>query len=116
MNANVVTGLSWLVGGAGLLYWMTRNGGCGSHSHGSGGRSHEHGGGDASASAHDVQEHPTDPVCGMPVANVTPALQRTYMTRTFSFCLEDCLRKFDADPVKYAGERTSHARRHAHGC
>ncbi len=118
MNANMLGGLFWLIGGAGLLYLMMRNGGgCGAHSHGGGAHGHGHGGEEGAGSQHRAPgAPPIDPVCGMPVARVDPALQRSTMSRTFSFCSEDCMRKFDADPAAYARARGDGPRHPAHGC
>ncbi len=129
MNANIITDVLWFAGIGGLFYFMMRGGGCGGHRHGSvrghhdshegappadGGRSS----GAAPRMSHEPEgAPPVDPVCGMPVASISPALERRYMDQTFHFCSQDCLRKFDADPSKYAHAPGSveHSR-HAHGC
>ncbi len=132
MNANTISNLLWFVGIGGLFYLMMRGGGCGGHRHGGTG-SHQHGsheggdarqndaGGSSSASPGVARQPPgaalLDPVCGMPVASPSPALQRTYMDRSFHFCSPDCMRKFDADPSKYVGAPgPAEHRRHTHGC
>ena len=127
MNANTITSLLWFIGIGALFYFMMRAGGCGAHQHGGAGR-HQHGsreGGDThamsggpSAGATSVPSHepagvpPVDPVCGMPVMSTSPALQRSYMGRTFSFCSQDCLRKFEADPLSYARAQATAEHRH----
>jgi YHS domain-containing protein len=129
MNANTIINLLWFVVIGGLFYFMMRSGGCG---HGGRGEDHHdrHAGGDAhpnevggsgngsSAVAHEpAGAAPVDPVCGMPVASTSPVLQRSYMDQTFSFCSQDCMRRFDANPSKYAraqGSGKNH--RHAHAC
>ncbi len=120
MTTETLTTLLWVAGGGGLAYlMMSRGGGCGSHAHGSRGGEHEHGHGGAAASppmSPAQAPSPVDAVCGMPVANVRPELQRTHMGRTFSFCSEDCLREFDADPARYAREQERAAQGHAPRC
>lgn len=131
MNANTISSLLWVVGAGGLFYWMMRGGGCGGHAHGgTGGHQHDdhrgHGSGNTSntptatspASSHGVAASTvTDPVCRMPVHSVKPELQRSYAGQTFNFCSHDCLRKFDADPAKYAtGASSTQNHSHAHAC
>jgi Cu+-exporting ATPase len=132
MDASALASLLWFIGVGALAYFVMRAGGCGAHGHGRHG-SHE---GDAHA-GHDARPHepatstaarpgvtprgtdapPVDPVCGMPVANPSPALERSYRGRTFVFCSQDCMRKFDADPPSYARPQpTTAPHRHAHGC
>lgn len=132
MNANTIINLLWFVAIGGLFYLMMRGGGCGGHRHGGRG-AHQHGsheGGNAHANeakgssdavssvAHETAGvAPVDPVCGMPVASTSPALQRSYMGRTFHFCSQDCMGKFDADPAKYArAPAAAEHSRHAHAC
>jgi YHS domain-containing protein len=43
----------------------------------------------------------TDPVCGMQINKAFAAAQMKYQGKMYYFCLEDCLRKFDADPGMY---------------
>jgi len=53
-----------------------------------------------------------DPACGMPLsADVAKAAKysATYHGRKFVFCSENCKKKFDGDPDKYAGEKTQTA-------
>lgn len=128
MTSNALMSVLWFLGVGALFYFMMRAGGCGAHHHGSA-RRHEHGG-DEDRSAHPVESGPTsaspreaaatppvDPVCGMPVTSTSSLLQRSYMDRTFFFCSQDCLRKFDADPPRYARAlATTEARHRAHGC
>jgi YHS domain-containing protein len=45
----------------------------------------------------------TDPVCGMRINKNHAAAQMKYQGRIYYFCLEECLRKFDADPGMYLG-------------
>ena len=45
----------------------------------------------------------TDPVCGMQVDPAHVAGTRDAAGRTFSFCSDACLAKFDRDPDAYAG-------------
>lgn len=116
MNATTLTGLLPLLGGAGLLYLMVRNGGCGSHSRGGKDQHHGHGDEEAASRSGTPGASRVDPVCGMQVASVMPELQRSYMSRTFSFCSQECARKFDASPARYVSEQASHPRGHAHGC
>lgn len=128
MNWNALTNVLWFLGIGAVFYFMMRAGGCGAHHHGSAGR-HQHGD-DEGRGAHPSERGPTpaspretpaaspvDPVCGMSVTSTTPALQRSYMDRTFFFCSRDCLRKFDADPPSYArAQATTEHRHRAHGC
>lgn len=136
MDANALGSLAWFIGIGALLYFVMRAGGCGSHGHGHGHGHHgSHGG--AGHAAQDARPDepaaatatrpgvtlrgtdapPVDPVCGMPVANPSPALERSYQDRKFTFCSQDCMRKFDADPLSYAGSQPTGApHRHAHGC
>lgn len=128
MTSNALTSVLWFLGVGAVFYLMMRAGGCGAHQHGSD-RRHEHEG-DEGRSAHPIESGPTsasprevaaappvDPVCGMPVTSTSSALQRSYMDRTFFFCSEDCLQKFDADPPRHARAQTTTGSGHrAHGC
>jgi YHS domain-containing protein len=38
------------------------------------------------------------------------------MDRTFFFCSQDCLRKFDADPPRYVRAQAGTGSRRGHGC
>lgn len=128
MSSNALTSVLWFVGIGAVFYFMTRGGGCGAHRHGGAGR-HQHGD-DEGRGAHPMESAPTpaspgeapgaspvDPVCGMPVTSTSSELQRRYMDRTFFFCSQDCLRKFDADPPSYVRARAgTGSRRRAHGC
>ncbi len=132
MNTSALTSLLWFVGIGALFYFMMRAGGCGAHGHGGHG-DHRHGGHDghdahptepasstasrSSTTREGSDAPPVDPVCGMPVAHPSPALKRNHMGRTFTFCSQDCVRKFDADPSSYArAEATSAPHHRAHGC
>ena len=42
-----------------------------------------------------------DPVCGMAVDPATAPAQTTHQGTTFYFCCAHCLKKFEADPLKY---------------
>ncbi len=42
-----------------------------------------------------------DPVCGMDVAPESAFATREHEGRTFYFCSQSCVEKFDADPHKY---------------
>ena len=56
----------------------------------------------------------TDPVCGMKVDRVK-GLRAEYGGRTFVFCSEHCLHRFQADPERYASGRGGNpAHEHAH--
>jgi multidrug efflux pump subunit AcrA (membrane-fusion protein)/YHS domain-containing protein len=55
---------------------------------------------------------PVDPACGMPLsADVAKAAKysATYHGHKFVFCSENCKKKFDGDPEKYAGEKAETA-------
>ncbi len=45
-----------------------------------------------------------DPVCNMQVDEKDAAAKANYAGETFYFCSEDCKRKFEQDPQKYAGQ------------
>ena len=42
-----------------------------------------------------------DPICGMPVDKAT-STKTTHEGATYYFCADECLKKFQADPKKYA--------------
>lgn len=44
----------------------------------------------------------TDPVCGMKIDEKNAQAQSQYGGKTYSFCSEDCRRKFDEKPEQYA--------------
>jgi YHS domain-containing protein len=44
-----------------------------------------------------------DPVCGMTIDEKTAAGKSEYKGQTYYFCAPGCKKKFDADPVRYAG-------------
>ena len=52
---------------------------------------------------------PTDPVCGMSVAENSP-LHVEHGGETYHFCSDHCLHKFEADPTHYVAgaPETSH--------
>jgi Cu+-exporting ATPase len=57
-------------------------------------------------------ESAVDPACGMPLSADTAKAAKysaTYRGRKFLFCSENCKKKFDGDPEKYAGEKTQTA-------
>ncbi|HTC57674.1 MAG TPA: YHS domain-containing protein [Candidatus Sulfotelmatobacter sp.] len=43
-----------------------------------------------------------DPVCGIKVDENKAAAQTEYNGKTFSFCSEDCKKRFDQSPEQYA--------------
>ncbi len=45
-----------------------------------------------------------DPVCGMQVDPEKAAGKREYNGKTFHFCSESCLHKFETNPAEYAGK------------
>ncbi|HET6849330.1 MAG TPA: permease [Gaiellales bacterium] len=57
----------------------------------------------------------TDPVCGMQVDRAK-GLRAEHGGKTFVFCSEHCLHRFQAEPERYAGGRgrASHEQAHAH--
>jgi YHS domain-containing protein len=123
-------GLAWLLAGGALFYWMMRKGGCGMHAGHVHSPGHQHGGDGERADARTGQpsaEGEHDPVCGMPVDLARAAATRSVMGRTFYLCSNDCLAKFDRDPLTYAKrameamppETAKRSERHAHhhgGC
>src|SRR4051794_6408255 len=42
-----------------------------------------------------------DPICGMTVDPATAKFRAEHAGRTFYFCAEHCLHKFEADPARY---------------
>jgi len=50
-------------------------------------------------------ERVLDPVCGMKVSPLTAAASLEYAGRTWYFCCQSCLKKFQADPAKYDGSK-----------
>ncbi len=51
-----------------------------------------------------------DPVCGMLVRPEEAAAQRTVLGRTYYFCSEACVARFDQAPQQYVPERVDDAR------
>ncbi len=49
-----------------------------------------------------------DPVCGMDVDGSSAAATAQYRGDTYYFCVEECKRKFVADPEKYVS-RSEHS-------
>ena len=43
-----------------------------------------------------------DPVCGMQVDEKNPQFQSQYAGKQYTFCSEDCKKKFEKDPQHYA--------------
>ena len=43
-----------------------------------------------------------DPVCGMEIEPASAFAARQHKGQTYHFCLENCVRHFDATPEKYA--------------
>jgi YHS domain-containing protein len=43
----------------------------------------------------------TDPVCGMQIVKPLAAARTEYQGKTYYFCVEECRRKFEADPERY---------------
>jgi uncharacterized membrane protein YraQ (UPF0718 family)/YHS domain-containing protein len=63
-----------------------------------------------------IRRGATDPVCGMQVDRAK-GLRAEHAGRTFVFCSEHCLHRFQADPERYAGGRGAggpHEHAHAH--
>jgi uncharacterized membrane protein YraQ (UPF0718 family)/YHS domain-containing protein len=63
-----------------------------------------------------IRRGATDPVCGMQVDRAK-GLKAEHAGRTFVFCSEHCLHRFQADPERYAGGRGAggaHEHAHAH--
>lgn len=42
-----------------------------------------------------------DPVCGMEIKINGSTLTKEYQAKTFYFCSDDCLKKFENEPEKY---------------
>ena len=55
-----------------------------------------------------------DPVCGMEIESEKAFATREHEGRTFYFCSQDCVSKFDADPHKY-GHPQEHNHDKGHG-
>lgn len=51
-------------------------------------------------------DHVQDPVCNMEIDPAQAAGQATYQGRTYYFCSEECLQKFQQDPDRYVGTNT----------
>lgn len=51
-----------------------------------------------------VAQEAVDPVCGMKVDTATAKYKLDFEGKTFYFCSESCLKKFQADPCKYCSE------------
>lgn len=43
-----------------------------------------------------------DPVCGMMVDEKKAAGKSEYQGKTYYFCSDQCMRRFQSDPAKYA--------------
>jgi len=91
MDSEGVKSLLWFLVWGGFFYFMMRMGGCGGHG-GHGG--HPHGG-------EESPDKRKDPVCGMEGDPAEAAGSREHMGKTFYFCSEKCLEKFDKDPTAY---------------
>lgn len=48
-----------------------------------------------------------DPVCGMTIEQSSAAGTSRYQGQTYYFCSTECLRRFEANPAKYAGGGTA---------
>ncbi len=130
MDWNNLGGLAWLLAGGALFYWMMRKGGCGmqgGHAHSPVHQHGEDGERGATRAGQPAPDGERDPVCGMPVDPARAAGTRSVMGRTFYLCSNDCLAKFDRDPMAYAHrpteavppETAARSERHAHrhdGC
>jgi YHS domain-containing protein len=55
----------------------------------------------AVSSPQEVNSMEIDPVCGMEVDPDEAAEQTEYQGRTYYFCCEQCLEKFQVDPNRY---------------
>ncbi len=95
MDGEALSSLLWLLVIGGLFYYLMRMGGCGGHGHGG------HGGG--AGGPEGGSGRPEDPVCGMEVEETGAAGSREHAGRTFYFCSEKCMEKFDRDPAAYVG-------------
>jgi Cu+-exporting ATPase len=51
-------------------------------------------------------DHVQDPVCGMEIDPTQAAGQASYQGRTFYFCSEECMQKFQQNPGEYVGTNT----------
>ena len=54
-----------------------------------------------------AQAMPVDPVCGMDVDPAKAAGKREYKGKTYYFCSDHCVKKFDSHPEEYAGNTGS---------
>lgn len=50
-----------------------------------------------------MTEH-KDPVCGMQMEPDNIASETNYEGKSYYFCSDDCRKKWDADPGRYAGK------------
>ena len=56
-----------------------------------------------------------DPVCGMEIEAENAFAEREHEGRTFYFCSQECVNKFDADPHKYGHPKEDeHKGHHTH--
>ena len=62
------------------------------------------GGGETKEHAGKAQAPATDPVCGMEVDPAKPAGKRVYKGKTYYFCSDYCVKRFDSHPEEYVGE------------
>ena len=98
-------GILWLLVFGALFYFMMRYG-CGAHMvHGHGGHDAgsvgAHGGHEGHAAQRGIGATVRDPVCGMEVA-ANAGYSRVYGGRDYRFCSQQCLDRFNAEPVRYA--------------
>jgi len=61
-------------------------------------------GGETKEHAGMTQATATDPVCGMDVDISKPAGKRVYKGKTYYFCSDHCVKRFDSHPEEYVGE------------
>jgi len=61
----------------------------------------------AGAPAGKADAMPVDPVCGMDVDPAKPAGKRVYKGKTYYFCSDYCVKRFDSHPEEYAGNTGS---------
>jgi YHS domain-containing protein len=96
-------GLLWLLVFGALFYFMMRYG-CGAHmvhGHGGHGAGMAHGSHAGHAAQSGTAATVKDPVCGMEVAPGA-GFSRVYEGREYRFCSQQCLDRFNAEPVRYA--------------
>ena len=55
-----------------------------------------------------------DQVCGMEIESEKAFAKREHEGRTFYFCSQDCVSKFDADPHKYGHPQEHHGDHSTH--